>query len=300
MLIRSEFFLAMFSSGFREAQETPHLQIIPIDCSPAVLEIVLQYLYTESATIPLSLATDVLFAADLLFIERLKQRAAVIISTLGNGSASTVESVNPRGEIKDDAEDPDALDIIEVVRAGWDTRVQRLEEFGARYMAYRLERYIDTAAFAELVKDSAQRVKGRQETDTVELVDDIRYYLSERFRLRFEDTGIEEWMDENAPASAARPLSEGIDPEFADVIPTANFDAPAEALSNMSLNDAQRIQHVETKTDSKEQYTPELMTGEIRTLDGEIAGDEFAQDAMNYQILLGKIDRLMEQLGLDG
>ncbi|KAK3079986.1 hypothetical protein LTS18_003430, partial [Coniosporium uncinatum] len=121
-----------------------------------------------------------------------------------------------------------------------------------------------------------------------------------RFRLRFEDTGIEEWMDEDAPASAAKPVTEGIDPEFADVIETANFDTPAEALSNVSLNDAQRIQHAETKTEPKAEYTPELMTGEIRTLDGEIAGDEFAQDAMNYQILLGKIDRLMEELGLDG
>lgn len=39
--------------------------------------------------------------------------------------------------------------------------------------------------------------------------------------------------------------------------------------------------------------------GVIRTLDGEIAGDEFAQDAMNYQILLGKIDSLLDSLTLD-
>lgn len=37
----------------------------------------------------------------------------------------------------------------------------------------------------------------------------------------------------------------------------------------------------------------------IRTLDGEMAGDEFAQDAMNYQILLGKIDTLLDSLTLD-
>ncbi|KAG9546960.1 hypothetical protein KCU77_g20271, partial [Aureobasidium melanogenum] len=37
----------------------------------------------------------------------------------------------------------------------------------------------------------------------------------------------------------------------------------------------------------------------IRTLDGEIAGDEFAQDAINYQILLGKIDNLLDKLTLD-
>lgn len=37
----------------------------------------------------------------------------------------------------------------------------------------------------------------------------------------------------------------------------------------------------------------------IRTLDGEVAGDEFAQDAINYQILLGKIDGLLDRLTLD-
>ena len=39
--------------------------------------------------------------------------------------------------------------------------------------------------------------------------------------------------------------------------------------------------------------------GVVRTLDGEIAGDEFAQDAINYQLLLGKIDRLLDNLMLD-
>lgn len=168
MLLRSEFFNAMFSSSFREAQETPYLQIVPIDCSPRVLEIVLTYLYTEKADFPLDVAVDVLFAADLLFIEKLKQRAAVIISTLGNGTASVVEAENPRGETALE----DVVDIYDVIRAGWDTRVHRLEEFGARYIAYRLERFIDEPEFAEIVRESAARIKGRQETDTVELIDE--------------------------------------------------------------------------------------------------------------------------------
>ncbi|KAK5002525.1 hypothetical protein LTR39_006661, partial [Cryomyces antarcticus] len=42
-----------------------------------------------------------------------------------------------------------------------------------------------------------------------------------------------------------------------------------------------------------------LAAGAVRTLDGEIAGDEFAQDAINYQILLGKIDQLLDSLRLD-
>jgi ankyrin repeat/BTB/POZ domain-containing protein 1 len=158
----------MFSSSFREAQETPHLQIVPVDCSPDILEIVLTYLYTEKSEFPLELSIEVLFAADLLFIDKLKGKAAQIISTLGNGVASVVESDNPRG----DTDPEDIIDIYDVIRAGWDTRVQRLEEFGAKYIADRLERYIDQAEFLELVKESASRVKERQETDTIELIDE--------------------------------------------------------------------------------------------------------------------------------
>ncbi|KAK0640227.1 BTB/POZ domain-containing protein 3 [Lasiodiplodia hormozganensis] len=277
MLIRSEFFQTMFSSGFREAQETPYLQVIPIDCSPRVLEIVLKFLYTERADFPLDVAIDVLFTADLLWLEKLKVRAAQIISTLGNGNTSIVELENPRGETADEEEEP--LDIYDVIRAGWDTRVQRLEEFGARYIAHRLERYIDDPEFAELVRESANRVKARQETDTVELIDDIRYYLSERFRLRFEDSGLEEMMDEEGEldpdavaAAAAQNAKDGVLKGPDDAA------APTKEMGGLKLTSDSSV---------------------IRTLDGEIAGDEFAQDAINYQILLGKIDRLLDSLKLD-
>lgn len=43
----------------------------------------------------------------------------------------------------------------------------------------------------------------------------------------------------------------------------------------------------------------QAVTGAIVNLDGEPAGDEFLQDAMNYRILLGKIDSLLEMLDLD-
>lgn len=37
----------------------------------------------------------------------------------------------------------------------------------------------------------------------------------------------------------------------------------------------------------------------IRTLDGEVVADEFDSDSINYQILLEKIDKLLERLKLD-
>ena len=307
MLLRSELFATMFTSPFREGQissdptttegstdsATP-LQIIPVDCTPAVLSVILTFLYTENASFPLSIALDVLHAADMLFIEKLKQRAALLISTLGNGASAITENEHPRGT---NASKPGAAAvspftseeheqplewIYEVVRSGWDCRVHRLEEFGARYMAYRLESYIDDEEFKELVRESAARIKLRQETDTVEIVDDIRYYLSERFRLRFEDSGLGELMDENA-GRKRRGSDAGSDSDSDGS--DRDVDDEGYAGSPPGVDTAPDMEgHAE---------------GIVRTLDGEIAGDEFAQDAMNYQILLGKIDQLLEELTLE-
>ncbi|KAB8337236.1 hypothetical protein FH972_021538 [Carpinus fangiana] len=281
MLLRSEYFSAMFSSPFREAQPSEHLPIVRVDCNAAVLQVVLKYLYTEHANFDLDVAVDVLFTADQLFIEKLKIKAAMIISTLGNGDASIVDADNPRGET--DVED--VIDIYDVVRAGWDTRVHRLEEFGARFIAYRLERYIDEQAFKDLVTESANRIQGRQETDTVELIDDIRYHLSQRFRLRFEDSGFDQLVQEQEEAAQRQ-----LDAAKAD---SAHLSGNTiDVVNVIDSTESEDFQTADTSATSGGGFA-------IRTLDGEVAGDEFAQDALNYQILLGKIDTLLEELQLD-
>ena len=308
ILLRSEFFLTMFSSSFREAQVTEHLHIILIDCSPEILELVLTHLYTEWVNFPLDMAVDVLFAADLLLIEKLKTKAAIVISTFGNGSMSQIQASTMRNKDQisaEDDQDQEPLDVYEIIHAAWITRAQRLEEFGARYLAYRLESHIDLPEFSDLIRESAARIEKRQETDSIELLDDIRYYLSERFRLRFEDSGLEDMMDENeneenndnqaieevntgieslsipkwgsAPPSGTTPEDEGV-----DVGPVKNGGSES-SVPQRSSNDV----------------PPQDLGAAIRTLDGEIAGDEFASDAVNYQILLQKLDRLLETLDLD-
>lgn len=177
MLIRSDYFLTMFSSKFQEAQISDDLHIVKVDCSPAVLEVILTFLYTEKADFGLDVAVDVLFAADMLFIDKLKTKAAVIISTLGNGSylVDRTHSENQEAEVE-------LINIYDVIQAGWQLKVQRLEEFAARYFAYRLEDYIDEAEFEELIRQSASRIEKRQETDSIELLDE--YVLNSPFSLR--------------------------------------------------------------------------------------------------------------------
>ncbi|RHZ57587.1 hypothetical protein CDV55_103325 [Aspergillus turcosus] len=281
MLLRSEFFQAMFSSTFREAHLKEHLNVVPVDCSPEVLEIVLTFLYTERADFPLDIAVDVLFAADMLFIEKLKTKAAVVISTLGSGDMSQAEAARTRG-----TKEEDEIDIYAIIRAAWFTRVQRLEEFAARYLAYRLEAHIDSPEFAELIQESAARIKARQETDSIELLDDIRFYLGERFRLRFDDAGLEEMMEEETRQQLAE--ASGVDKDLVEITDKV---------------DTMGIQSQTLPIGAEAEVAPGQRTREhgpvIRTLDGEIAGDEFSKDAINYQILMEKLDRLLEELNLE-
>lgn len=284
MLIRSEYFMTMFDSSFKEAQDSPHLQIVSVDCSPAVLEIILTFLYTEKVEFGLDVAIDVLFAADMLFLEKLKAKAAQVIAALGNGIATAIQ-------VEDQREDVD-INIYDILRAAWTTRVQKLEEFAARYIAYRLEQYIDEPAFAEIVKESANRITARQETDTIEILDDIRFQLSERFRLRFEDTNFDEAMADDQPQPQTE-VSENKD-DKGQPLPVWGTDTSAD--EGVDMSSPPREPEAQAVPSSGDGF---LSEGVIRTLDGEIAGDEFEQDAMNYQILLGKIELLLEKLKLD-
>jgi ankyrin repeat/BTB/POZ domain-containing protein 1 len=174
ILLRSDYFRTMFESSFQEAQITEFLQTITVDCSPAVLEIVLDFLYTEQANIPIELAIDVLYAADMLFIDKLKTKAAIVISTIGNGPSGLADRTHiETGEEVEIEVEP--INVYDVIHASWTLKVQRLEEFSARYLAYRLEDYIDEEDFEELIKESAGRIEKRQETDSIELLDEYEF-----------------------------------------------------------------------------------------------------------------------------
>jgi hypothetical protein len=288
MLIRSEYFEKMFSGDFVESQRDDHLRIITVDCTPAVLEIILTFIYTETAVCPLEHALDLLYAADMLFLDGLKSKAAQAISTLGSGNANALVDRTHGEARKNEDDEPEVeevemepINIYDVIHAAWDLRVQRLEEFAARYLAYRLEDYIDEEDFQALIAESAQRITVREETDTIELLDDIRYYLGDRFRLRFEDVGFEEMMDESG---------EIIDTDLAAAMAEqANISADAtNGTSNQSQNGVQANGDGEAKDGEA-----------VRTLDGAEAEDEFASDAINYQILQRKIDAMLDRLKLD-
>lgn len=251
-------------------------------------------------------------------------------ATRANGVSPTTNGHTRQmpSEIEQDVDTDLELDIYEILRAAWLTRVQRLEEFAARYIAYRLESFIDTTDFADLVKESAERITRREETDSIELLDDIRYYLSERFRLRFEDAGLEEVMDEEAAMAEAVANSNAAQDqnqvqmngtrahgavdtsmskahsrvdEVIDMSPSTSAGTLASASTSSTTAPSTSESTCATSNPTTIQPSIEalLASGAVRTLDGELAGDEFAAMAVDYQILLGKIDSLLERLKLD-
>lgn len=287
MLIRSEYFEKMFSGDFVESQRDEHLRIVTIDCTPAILEIILTFLYTETAVFPLEHALDLLYAADMLFLDNLKSKAALAISTLGSGTSNVLvdrthgeSQRNGEGVQEDEQIEMEPINIYDVIHAAWDLRVQRLEEFAARYLAYRLEDYIDEEDFQNLIAESAQRITVREETDTIELLDDIRYYLGDRFRLRFDDAGIEEMMHEIGEIDVD--LAAAMEQQ-AEISADAKNGVPEETHDDKVVNGNGNAKGVEA----------------VRTLDGAEAEDEFASDAINYQILQRKIDAMLDRLKLD-
>ncbi|KAK3397899.1 hypothetical protein B0T20DRAFT_377947 [Sordaria brevicollis] len=314
-LIRSPYFETMFSSEFMEAKETEHLHVIKMDCTPEVLEIILTFLYTEKSDCPLDLGLELLYASDMLLLDKLKTKAAVAISTLGSGtsnalvdrthgaaaeelqqlqsatSASTPSDgrqQTPTGLLTGSDGQPvevEPINVYDVIHAAWDLKVQRLEDFAARYLASRLEDYIDEEEFAELIQESASRLKRREETDTIELLDDIRYYLGERFRFRFEGDGIEEMLNEDGEIDAEQ--VEGLATE------AGNGEAQAEQPSDGQMEGQER-----EKEGSVERDGANGEGGGVRTLDGNLVEDEFVSDAVNYQILLEKIDKMLDRLNL--
>lgn len=91
----------------------------------------------------------------------------------------------------------------------------------------------------------------------------------------------------------------------------ANFDQLEEqeqAREQALLNDLYETPKVvglhkgeqHAKHENDEAIASELNAAPVvRTLNGDIVDDELVQDAQNFQILLGKIDTLLDELRLD-
>ncbi|CCD26382.1 uncharacterized protein NDAI_0H02080 [Naumovozyma dairenensis CBS 421] len=199
MLFRADYFKLMFLTPFQErtgyemnktrktSNNTYGFESLPIIsfpkvCKFEVIEIIIRYLYYDNTTIPWEFAIDILLMADYLLSDRLKTMAATSIIQSGEEFLSHYS-------------------IFEVLYIGWETRVEKLEQYTAKVIAQNIEQYCNDdknrLQLKDAIKKSSERISERQEIDTIELVDDIKYYLLEKYGLEADD--VEIFMEENDP-----------------------------------------------------------------------------------------------------
>lgn len=258
ILARSEYFETMFKSDIftSSEEELPvykdhditlnkeiidrvllsptHIPVIRISTSCSsedVAEIILSFLYYDNVThIPLDITIDILFASDELFLERLKTMCAVnITSTFSDPSFSDFKALNEKV----------GYDAYELIRISWQTRCNKLEQHITKIIAHHLSYIYNDAKehqlLVNLIEESSERIRERQDTDTIELVDDIRYYLSKKYSINDE---FEDFEPIGAQYREADPYYTEPDDIRAYKIGVANFERDIEMIDGF-LNELQ-------------------------------------------------------------
>ncbi|XP_033721449.1 ankyrin repeat and BTB/POZ domain-containing protein 1 isoform X10 [Tursiops truncatus] len=155
---RSDYFRALLDDHFRENEELEAsgglLAITLHDVSPAIFTHVLYYVYSDDTELPPELAYDVLSVADMYLLPGLKQLC-------GRGLAQLLDEDS----------------VVGVWRVAKLFGLARLEDQCTKYMAKVIEKLLEREDFVEAVKEEAAAVTARQETDSIPLVDDIRFHL---------------------------------------------------------------------------------------------------------------------------
>lgn len=210
ILTRSNYFKIMFDLPLAENfaykqskayQDTPSPTEIPIvsfpPCDFEVAELLLRYLYYDASEIPWQYAMDVLLIADHLLEDRVKSMAAVVIT-----------------QSKDILE---RYSIFQILYLGWETRMERLEHYAAKIVANDIQRYAEDPELKKAIMLSSTRISIRQETDSIEFVDDMRYYLLQKYAFEPDDieflgeeddeellkaSGVSEYMKDNSTIEA--------------------------------------------------------------------------------------------------
>lgn len=191
MLLSSEYYRVLFESGFAESIgvesfvdsvfktttyesliTNPHL--IPVidvsvNCSEA-FDFFAEYLYYDQQSMPVEVAIEMLSLGDYLQFPKLKSLASF-----------TIINSEKLCHLPEHAYLLEIEALYNILKAAWEFDEERLKQYAARMFASNLTKYIDSPLFGDLVVESAAEIKNREETDTIELIDEIRYYLRQKY-----------------------------------------------------------------------------------------------------------------------
>ncbi|XP_045164247.1 ankyrin repeat and BTB/POZ domain-containing protein 1-like isoform X2 [Mercenaria mercenaria] len=154
---RSDYFRALVHDHFGECwtseEQLPVLELHNI--SVEIFVKVMYYLYQDYCELSEDNVYDVLCAADMFLLPGLKRFCA-------NAMAKFL-TVN---------------DVVTVLRTARLFNLPRLEDQCAEFIAKNLDQVLQLEEFADLVKSDASEVQDREETDSIDIIDSIRFHIT--------------------------------------------------------------------------------------------------------------------------
>ena len=121
--------------------------------------VIVCHVYSNNQDLTADNVYDILEAAEMLLLPELKRQCGVFLA--------------------------DYLDVENVVDLCLTARlfdIPRLEHVTIEFMAIHIEEMVSESKFRELVTKDAKSVKNRQETDSIDVIDEIRFILKTDLR----------------------------------------------------------------------------------------------------------------------
>ncbi|KAJ8371899.1 hypothetical protein AAFF_G00298910 [Aldrovandia affinis] len=156
---RSDYFRALLEDHFSEGetlQSQPCTPVLTLHNIPHDIFVrVLYYIYSDDTELSQENVLDMLCVADMYLLPGLKRLCGRTLA-----QALCEENV---------------LFMWKTARL---YRLSRLEDQCTELMAKIIEKLVEREEFAEMIQEDAQTVQAREETDSIPLVDDIRFHIA--------------------------------------------------------------------------------------------------------------------------
>lgn len=156
---RSDYFKALLEDHFSEGemmQSQPSTPVLTLhNISHEIFICLLYYIYSDDTELSPENVYDVLCVADMYLLPGLKRLC-------GKTLAKTLCEDN----------------VVHIWKTAKLFRLSRLEDQCTEYMAKIIEKLVEQVEFAEIIKEDAGAVEDRHETDSIPLVDDIRFHIT--------------------------------------------------------------------------------------------------------------------------
>ncbi|KTF72352.1 hypothetical protein cypCar_00037195 [Cyprinus carpio] len=156
---RSDYFKALLEDHFSEGetlQVHPSIPVITLhDVSHDLFTRILYYIYSDNTQLSHENVYEVLCVADMYLLPGLKRLCGRTLAVLLSEE-----------------------NVLHMWKTAKLFRLSRLEDQCTEYMARIIERLVERPEFADMIREDAGNVAARQETDSIPLVDEIRFHIT--------------------------------------------------------------------------------------------------------------------------